>query len=53
MRQQLIAALMITAFTSIGAWAQEASPVGLWKNIDQIGRRMQAVARPDNPFNGP
>ena len=45
MRQHLIAALVATVLTSIGAWAQEASPVGLWKNIDDETGKPKALIR--------
>jgi uncharacterized protein (DUF2147 family) len=44
MKKQLIAAMAI-ALASAGAWAQEASPVGLWKSIDDQTNKPKALIR--------
>jgi uncharacterized protein (DUF2147 family) len=41
----LKAVLAAGALVSLGAWAQEASPVGLWKNIDDKTGKPKALIR--------
>ena len=45
MRRLLMAAVAAAALTSLAAWAQEASPVGLWKNIDDKTGKPKALIR--------
>lgn len=40
-----LAALAATALFSSGTWAQQASPVGLWKNIDDQTGKPKALIR--------
>ena len=37
--------LLATLLLSVPAWAQEASPVGLWKNIDDVSGKPKALIR--------
>jgi uncharacterized protein (DUF2147 family) len=45
MKKKFLAIFAMTAFASIGASAQEASPVGLWKNIDDQSGKPKALIR--------
>ena len=45
MKKLLIAGIAATVLASSGAWAQEASPVGLWKNIDDETGKPKALIR--------
>lgn len=45
MKQLLLAAIAAVALTCGGAFAQEASPVGLWKNIDDETGKPKALIR--------
>jgi uncharacterized protein (DUF2147 family) len=38
-------ALLATLLVSLPVWAQEASPVGLWKNIDDVSGKPKALIR--------
>lgn len=38
-------AVAATVLTSLAAWAQESSPVGLWKNIDDKTGKPKALIR--------
>lgn len=44
-RHLWIAALAAAALASAGAWAQDPSPVGLWKNIDDHTGKPKALIR--------
>jgi uncharacterized protein (DUF2147 family) len=44
-RQQFIIAFAAGAFASFGAWAQDASPVGLWKTIDDQSGKPKSLIR--------
>lgn len=44
-RQQFIIAFAATTFASFGAWAQGASPVGLWKTIDDQSGKPKSLIR--------
>jgi uncharacterized protein (DUF2147 family) len=44
-RQQFIIAFAASAFASFGAWAQDASPVGLWKTIDDQSGKPKSLIR--------
>lgn len=44
-RKTMTIVLAATALTASGAWAQEASPVGLWKNIDDQTGKPKALIR--------
>lgn len=44
MKASVCTGLMVLA-TAIPAWAQEASPVGLWKNIDDVTGKPKALIR--------
>jgi uncharacterized protein (DUF2147 family) len=44
-RHLLIAAAAAVALTSLSAWADTASPVGLWKNIDDQTGKPKALIR--------
>jgi uncharacterized protein (DUF2147 family) len=44
-RQQFIIAFAAGAFASFGAWAQNASPVGLWKTIDDHSGKPKSLIR--------
>jgi uncharacterized protein (DUF2147 family) len=43
--KQLVFATLATALTITSVWAQEASPVGLWKNIDDHSGKPKALIR--------
>ena len=45
MKKTLLAIFVMTAFASINATAQEASPTGLWKNIDDQSGKPKALIR--------
>ena len=45
MKKALLAIFVMTAFASINATAQEASPTGLWKNIDDQSGKPKALIR--------
>jgi uncharacterized protein (DUF2147 family) len=45
MEKELLAIFAMTAFASIGAAAQEASPVGMWKSIDDHSGKPKALIR--------
>ena len=45
MKKALLAIFVLTAFASINAAAQEASPAGLWKNIDDQSGKPKALIR--------
>jgi uncharacterized protein (DUF2147 family) len=44
-RQQFIIAFAVSAFASFGAWAQNTSPVGLWKTIDDQSGKPKSLIR--------
>ena len=44
-RQQFIIAFAAGTFASFGAWAQDASPVGLWKTIDDHSGKPKSLIR--------
>jgi uncharacterized protein (DUF2147 family) len=44
-RQQFIIAFAAGAFASFGTWAQDASPVGLWKTIDDHSGKPKSLIR--------
>ncbi|RJG07157.1 DUF2147 domain-containing protein [Noviherbaspirillum cavernae] len=41
----LTSAIAASALLALGAWAQQASPVGLWKNIDDETGKPKALIR--------
>ncbi|HZX26395.1 MAG TPA: DUF2147 domain-containing protein [Telluria sp.] len=45
MRAYLLAGIGMLAFAMAGAWADESSPVGLWKNIDDVSGKPRALIR--------
>lgn len=45
MKKQWMAVLAVTAMFSMNAFAQQASPVGLWKNIDDKSGKPKALIR--------
>lgn len=45
MNRMRITALTAAALFATGAWAQQASPVGLWKNIDDHTGKPKALIR--------
>jgi uncharacterized protein (DUF2147 family) len=45
MKKLLTGFLMCFAFSSIGSWANENSPIGLWKNIDDKTGKSKALIR--------
>ncbi|MCG2585417.1 DUF2147 domain-containing protein [Massilia sp. TS11] len=46
MRRTMYACVMLAAsLSAFSAWAQEASPVGLWKNIDDVTGKPKALIR--------
>jgi uncharacterized protein (DUF2147 family) len=45
MKQLLIAVIAAAILVPAGAWAQETSPVGLWKNIDDETGKPKALIR--------
>ncbi len=45
MKKQLLALCALTAFTSLSVLAEELSPVGLWKNIDDQTGKPKALIR--------
>jgi len=44
-RQQFIVAFAVSVLASFGAWAQNASPVGLWKTIDDQSGKPKSLIR--------
>ena len=44
-KQRFIIAFAAGAFASFGVWAQAASPVGLWKTIDDQSGKPQSLVR--------
>lgn len=45
MRTLLQAAVMAASLATLPAWAGDASPVGLWKNIDDVSGKPKALIR--------
>jgi hypothetical protein len=46
LKQSGVLALTLTAaFMFSGAWADNASPVGLWRNVDDISGKPRALIR--------
>jgi len=45
MRAYLLAGAAMLACAMTGAWADESSPVGLWKNIDDLSGKPRALIR--------
>ena len=46
LKQAAVFALTVTAaLMSSGAWADNASPVGLWKNVDDVSGKPRALIR--------
>ncbi len=45
MKTQWLSILAAAALLSMNAWAQQASPVGLWKNIDDKSGKPKALIR--------
>ncbi|QOZ51528.1 DUF2147 domain-containing protein [Bradyrhizobium sp. CCBAU 53338] len=44
-RSGVIALTLSAALTSFGAWAENTSPVGLWRNIDDVSGKPRALIR--------
>ena len=45
MRQLLLVSLIATTLALPSAWAEDASPIGLWKNIDDVSGKPKALIR--------
>jgi uncharacterized protein (DUF2147 family) len=46
LKQSVVFALtMVAALTSSAAWADNASPVGLWRNVDDVSGKPRALIR--------
>jgi uncharacterized protein (DUF2147 family) len=41
----VLALILAAAFVSSGAWAENTSPVGLWKNVDDVSGKPRALIR--------